>query len=148
MKLWDKKCYIVILIVVTIGIINMTYYQFFLKRICSKNPAKCDFMNRIAFRATEGCCSYWPISHFIMHLILGFLFPECWFLLLIIGIGWEGMEFIFGLFERSKGKDSSLQYSEKWWAPNIADLILNIAGLVVGLGLNKLWKAYKTNKNV
>ena len=121
MEAWNKDCYKVVIIMVFIGMINILYYQLYLKRICGKNPSRCDFMNKIVFRVTDGCCSYWSISHFIMYLILGFLFPKCWVLMLIVGIGWEILEFAAGLFDSNNRGNSSIQYSTKWWAPNIAD---------------------------
>jgi glycopeptide antibiotics resistance protein len=138
-----KGCCAPLVIILTIGIINILYYNLFLKRVCSDNPTKCDFMNKTAFRINESCCSYWPISHFIMYFILGFLFPNCWPILILVGIGWEGLEFLFGLFEKSKAKDTSLGYSRKWWAPNVADLILNVLGLSLGVALAKALQAYK-----
>jgi hypothetical protein len=82
-----------------------------------------------------------------MHFILAFIFPQCWPLLLVFGVLWEIIEYISGLNERSKKKDLSIQYSTKWWAPNIADLFLNVFGMSLGLLLRKKYDTYsKTNE--
>jgi hypothetical protein len=136
----------VMIIITSIGLINILYYHVYLKKVCKSNPAKCDFMNKILINVNDGCCSYWPLSHFIMHFVLAFIYPETWPLLLVFGILWEGFEYVSGLYERTKKKDPTRQYSEKWWAPNIADLFLNIIGMLLGLAFRKLYDNHQLKK--
>ena len=140
-----KGCCVPLIIILIIGVVNLTYYHLYLKLACT-NPTQCDFMNKNAFKVGNTNFSWWPISHFIMYLCLGFLFPNCWPILFLIGIAWEGIEFIGGLLETKKAKKGNVQYSQKWWAPNVADLILNILGLAMGVAFAKSIQTYKEKK--
>ena len=38
--------------------------------------------------------SCWPLSHFILYVIIGYISPDYWLLWFIVGIIWEFIEFI------------------------------------------------------
>ncbi len=98
-----------------------------------------DFMNVKVFdfpMLGEPCCSWWPISHFVLFFILGYLYPSCGIVLMVLGAAWEGIEVIVNYLEGSpRGNtrtSSKLEYSENWWAGSFKDIIFNVAGFFAG----------------
>lgn len=101
-----------------------------------------DFMNKKIIKCDmfgKGCCSSWPISHFILYMILGMLFPDCVLLVIVIGIIWEVIEEMIGYIERKTGykientlSSDKTQYSGTWCRGNPYDILFNIAGFYFG----------------
>ncbi len=145
---------ILLVLMLLIGIYGMTIMTFFPKKMVYK-----DFMNYKIFTLPgSNCCSLWPISHLVLYLILGFIFPDCWLLLFIVGALWEAMEVVGGKipilnpqrkFKEGYGDDPDVEYSNGWWAGSFKDVIFNTIGLAMGVLLRKAWDALrkeKTNK--
>ena len=68
--------------------------------------------------------SGYRLGHFILYMIVGYLFPEKWVLFLCIGIVWEILEAIFNKIE---GTD--------WWGNatgHISDIFVNMTGFFTG----------------
>ena len=120
-----------------------------------------DIMNRTLFSVGSFNFSLWPISHFVMYMILAFFFPDCWLFLFAIGVTWELVEFaiqaityhhvLSGLNPKSSSSDAvatttpaadyhqaSVQYDKEWWSGSFGDILFNTAGIVTGLALAKL----------
>ena len=66
---------------------------------------KCDFMETTTVIKSHllgnlfcenGNYCLWPVSHFIMYLMLGYIAPNYWWLWLLTGISWELLEAIIG----------------------------------------------------
>lgn len=104
-----------------------------------------DPMNYIAFNFPflEQCCSWWPISHFILFFIIGLLFPGCDYFAILAGIGWELVE--VGMYH-ALNKDRQgvrnlnsnfVEYSESWWAGSFKDIFMNIIGFYTGKIIRK-----------
>lgn len=105
--------------------------------------AENDVLNRILIRIKNNRISGWGISHFIMYFIIGYLYPNCWIEATILGIIWELVECVLGkIFVNNDNKpdDSTRKYT-LWWSGTFEDIILNSAGLICGITLNKM----KTN---
>lgn len=136
-SIWKTPCIKPILILIAIGLVNTVYFIFYLKMLCGSNPASCDFMNYKIFEAGP-CCSMWPLSHFIAYMILGYFFPNCWLVMFIFGLLWEMFEFGMGLMSVKHKKQKGIEYSEKWWAPNLYDIVFNGTGMMIGIGIRKL----------
>jgi len=129
------KIFIIVLLILFIHVI----YLFVNYGLDYKNN---DFMNIKLFNFPafgEKCCSGWPISHFILFMILGMLFPDCGKLIITIGILWEGLEYAAGLYFsgfdmiRPKSQNNSnTQYSEQWLAGNWYDIIFDVLGFLFG----------------
>jgi hypothetical protein len=85
------------------------------------------------------CCSIWPISHFLLYTILGFVAPDCTGLLFTGGILWEIVEhWVSGFFPGLKNLNLKGQYSTRWWGANLWDIPANGLGLLAGVGLKKI----------
>lgn len=145
----DKCNGIYKLLVIVVFVIIL--YFIFLSRFFEKgNPSSNDVLNKklidLSFLpGMDGCCSFWPISHFILYFILGLLFPDCFVILMLMGVAWEGFEvFADKYFERRKYKNEAgnIQYSDGWWGGSTVDLMMNFLGFVCGWFLAKKlgWK--------
>jgi hypothetical protein len=114
------------------------------KIFITKDPLNYKLFNLNMF---ENCCSGWPVSHFILFMILGFLYPNCWKIILLLGIIWELIEVSFYWFRSSDRQwvrtNNNLEYSKNWWAGSYKDIIFNCAGFGVGFLLAKLVKNNK-----
>ena len=91
------------------------------------------------------CLSWWPISHFIMYVVLGAVAPEYWLLWFCIGIGWELLEWGGGKMLSAAGRDNLIrshdnrtQYGDNWVAGSVTDVIFNGVGLGVGILLSRM----------
>lgn len=71
---------------VTISII--LYHSF----VVQYDPTK-DILNYRIIKIGKQCCSYWPISHFVLFLILGYMYPNDFVFFTLLGILWELIEF-------------------------------------------------------
>lgn len=119
-------------------------YYLYLKNSYGTEMASFDFMNKKVINVCqlENCCSWWPISHFILFFILGFLFPHCWAPLIALGILWEIIEVIMGKmvvgdgWKRQATRDGeNIEYSSNWWQGSFKDIFMDIAGFTVGFAL-------------
>jgi hypothetical protein len=75
----------------------------------------------------------WALSHFLFYILLGFLFPHYWKLVLIIGVVWEVMEYIGYHIEKHVLKNEKI-----YWCAKFSDIIVNVFGFIVGLLLRFL----------
>lgn len=100
-----------------------------------------DPMNQVVFSIGDVQFSWWPISHVVLHAILGFAYPHCFWQIMTLGIIWELVEFVAGIvFTHRRNKvtsDGDVQYNKQWWAPNLYDPLFNLAGNVIGYTVRK-----------
>lgn len=100
-----------------------------------------DPLNKKIFSLGKNCCSWWPITHFVFYLFLGYWFPSCGWELFLIGVGWEGFEEGMALLngrESSTSLSEETQYSKSWWGGSLLDIVFNTAGFFVGYGIRSL----------
>jgi hypothetical protein len=137
-------------------VILIWIYGFILRVYGKGFRAPYDILNKKLFSWKlfgDSCCSFWPISHFILFFILGAIWPGCHILLLLSGILWEIMEEIGGrtgdLFykriHKGKNKFKNLEYT-RWWSASFKDIVFNIIGLYLGVGLRALIDCIKRRK--
>ena len=63
--------------------------------------------------------TFWGFTHFLMYMVLGYIFPSCFFLLLISGVCFEIYEYY------------------RFNCEDLFDIPLNISGLLLGIYLSK-----------
>ena len=102
-----------------------------------------DPLNRKVFSMGKNCCSWWPITHLLFYMVLGFFFPDCWLLILSVGVVWEGIEEAMAMFSGRESSSSaplseSTQYSKTWWGGSLTDILFNTVGFVIGAGIKYL----------
>lgn len=121
---------------VVVFIIFMIHAKFLRDKFGDK-IAKNDFMNKnistnIPFVKN---ISWWPVSHFVMYFILGFMFPYCARGILTLGMFWEIFESTLGYLNLNRTLDKPdpkiYQYSS-WWTGTVSDLIYNVIGFLCG----------------
>lgn len=137
---WGNKCLGVYIIFGIVVILIVLYWMYLAIRYGFESTVYHDFMNRKVFDLPwlENCCSWWPLSHFIVFFILGVFFPSCDVLVIGAGILWELFEMVMAkLFNRQRQgirRDTSnrVEYSSNWWAGSLKDIIFNILGFYSG----------------
>ena len=82
-----STCYWVYWIFAIVVLVIFLYWLFLVTTF-GKGYEYRDFMNQKLFNVPflENCCSSWPLSHFLLFFILGFVFPGCLILLIIAGV--------------------------------------------------------------
>ena len=147
----DKKCknciFAIVILIVLVLVIGL--YGGVMRLLFKDNIIFKDFMNIRVFNMGENCCSLWPISHFILYMILAFLFPNCITILFLIGVMWEFIEMtgdnVISRFNTAKHSGNT-QYSSNWVEGNFKDVVFNSAGLAVGYALRKLYDKKEEEK--
>ena len=102
-----------------------------------------DSLNRcIAFKngyLGEPCMSWWPVTHFVLFLVIGLVFPADWLGWWFAGsVYWETLEYVYGRINVSTDRDTctNCQYT-KWLDASPMDLVANGLGLSLGWALRK-----------
>ena len=89
---------------------------------------------------SKNCCSWWPISHFILFSIYAFIWPQYSWILFLYGVLWEVLEGIMNTLETSTGAPVKHQQTRKgdkveyvtWWEASYKDILFNSVGIIVG----------------
>jgi hypothetical protein len=139
------KCFGAYLISIVIAIWIIIYF-FIIRGIYGvRRMTHNDIMNQKIFDMRimgENCCSWWPISHFILFMILGILFPDCDVVIISAGVLWELFEVTWSTLEGSQREElrskEKIEYSKNWWAGSFKDILFNIAGFYTGKLLVKI----------
>ena len=104
----------------------------------------CEWLGSLA--GERGVYSIWPCTHTLLYILLGFVAPSWWWLWLVGGVIWEGLEYGASLCivdtdspEGAECRERRDQYGEKWMQARVSDLFFNAAGLAVGLLLARYW---------
>ena len=98
----------------------------------------------------NGLYCYWPLTHFILYLVLGIGCPKIFPYLFLVGIMWELVECIIGKVAfKIKGPRNTVkktQYGKKWVSGKFSDLFFNGAGLALGLGIRKVYDSCRAKE--
>lgn len=145
-----KKLYIVLFLLgLSITIYFILMQTIFKEKISDYDPLNVKILN--APLLGKNCCSWWPISHFISFSIFGYIWPQYWHHLFILGVVWELIEWLFNYLSTPKGEelkfkntrmsDGSVEY-EQWWSSSSKDILFNSAGILLGVIVNIIVKKY------
>lgn len=95
-------------------------------------------------------CDWWAVTHAMMYFVLGYLFPDHLFILMVIGVIWEVIEEKLGslklpMFGINKGMGDVLgkvteEETTEWWFGRTTDVAFNLIGLISGYALHKMKK--------
>ena len=132
----DKKFYIVI-IIITIVI----FIQGMIKHKIG------DPMATNILTMCNTTFNLWSLSHLILYMYFGYMFPNMFIEFLIIGIIWEGIEAVFPLIVT----DYKTQFCQNnhridckivcqisppnYWYGRFSDIVANSAGFIIGMML-------------
>ena len=112
----EKDRWIVIAVMIIIALIIFVYFKY-------HKQGKM-FFDTILYKtdAPRDNITFWKISHFLFYMILGYFFPEEWWVAIAIGVFWEVFELVAG---RCTG--------DKWWHGTASDIVVNIFGFATGV---------------
>ena len=132
----------------TVASLILIYFRV-LTILFKKEHSKHDILNKKVITAPmlgKNCCSWWPISHFVLFTICAYIWPHKWKDMFVLGVLWEFVEGIIGYlytprnevvrFKNTRSSDGSLEY-EQWWSSSYKDVYFNSAGIILGLSLKK-----------
>jgi len=96
---------------------------------------------------SKNCCSWWPISHFVLFTLYSFIWPQYSWILFLYGVLWEVLEGIMNTIETEKGHEVKHQQTRKgdkveyvtWWEASYKDILFNSTGIIVGRTLRQLY---------
>jgi hypothetical protein len=78
----------------------------------------------------------WSMTHFVLFLFLGYLFPGNFLFVLILGACWEFVEYLVGKNNKKimNGIPCNLfkLKQDQWWYGKVSDLFINLLGYLVG----------------
>ena len=153
----QHKCTDAIVILVVIASLIILRYVYLLKtnENSERKLIRNDIMNRVVVDLSGQRLSWWRISHFLMYFVLGFLFPQCWLFLVVVGFLWELFEFAVQFFayqDRHRFSDNdyrqhqtttattvpAIDYDTVWWTGSFQDIVYNLLGLFAGVMLARL----------
>lgn len=136
------KCggvYVIFLVV----ILAIFFYWALMVWVMKKDMVHNDVMNQKVFTMNvfPGCCSWWPVTHFILFFIIGLFYPNCGVVAMVGGALWELWETLIGSLtpkEKQNGTQNTLEYSQ-WWSGSIKDLAFNFAGFYSAKLIRYMW---------
>lgn len=131
---FDKCGGVYVIFAVIIAIIFV--YWFTVTWVLKKDMVTTDPMNRKAFTfdVFPGCCSWWPVSHFILFFIIGLLYPNCGVVAMSGAVAWEVFETIMGSItpkDKVSATTNSIEYTQ-WWGGQLRDIAFDAAGFFSG----------------
>lgn len=78
----------------------------------------------------------WSVTHFVFFLFLGYLYPDHIFFIIFVGIVWEFIEYMIGLFEVGSTVSQFCSFTNlkngRVSYGRISDVFINLAGYLVG----------------
>lgn len=128
-----KSFYIAFVLIIIIGIIN-TFSWFDNKNMNMNNNKECIIgknktVNGICF---NGCFDLWHITHILLYIIIGIIYPDNYLLIFIISIIWEFYEdYMFKYIIKNSNCNDII-------CLRFEDIILNLFGYFIGSNIEKL----------
>lgn len=118
------------------GYIFVSLFIFFIPAIlkCKSNEFCKKYIDGMCNHVINIRCDldWWSVTHFIFYIILGFMFPHLWYILIILGISWELIEFGVSKIEKT-------YFTSNYWRGRWSDLVVNTFGFIVGLSLRYIY---------
>ncbi len=91
-------------------------------------------------KGTEKFTDGWGLSHFFFYFFLTYQSPEYWFLIFLIGVAWELIEFSikdrpFYLTDCAYVLET--EQGQSWWYGRMEDILMNALGIAAGYALSR-----------
>ena len=141
-----SNCMYVILLILCISSI-LAYGHYRCKKINTKNKKFFILEGNPIFKLGNFVFDKWSISHICFFAILGFFYPNSFYISMILGVIWEIVEFALSYYEpkwffdnwRFGGcpNDENSSINE-WWFFRWNDILMNCIGFFIGMKLSKL----------
>ena len=133
--------------ILSIIVIVIAVYGYWLRTQSKKfkNMSDADLM-LYKFADCDGC-DLWALSHVLLYMVLGYMYPNRLFILLILGILWEIFEVKIGKIKLEMlgfnvpddeviVKDGSIH----WFFGRVTDIAFNLSGAIIGAEIAKYVK--------
>jgi len=130
-----EDCIFAVIILVVIGIIIIAA-SIGASRILERTDNRLTQTVHENLINTERARNLWGLSHFVLFAILGFFFPSCDIVIISIGILWEFVEHILGIYARPISPRGRAPV--QWWYGSAMDVVINILGFYVGKSIRLL----------
>ena len=145
-----KKDLIILSISLFIPGLSIYIYFKYLEKVYKKDYVQHDPLNKQIIDIpliSKNCCSWWPVSHFILFCIYSFIWPQYSWILFLYGVFWEVLEGIMNTLETDDGEEVKHQRTRKgdkveyvnWWEASYKDILFNSVGIIVGRTLRQLY---------
>ena len=131
----------------------IAFYGIFLNFVYNnEEKLKKDPLAEPIFSVFDRVFTFWPITHFTLYAVFGFLRPSIFFKLLFFGLLWELFEMLIcQLFKTSDGKNKNNKeinkYEIYWWNGTFTDLIFNSAGFFFGVAVRYIFYNFLYDKD-
>ena len=138
-----KKDLMLLSFMITLNAASVYIYFKYLEKTYKKDYVHHDPLNKQIVDIpliSKNCCSLWPISHFVLFGIYGYIWPHYSWVLFLYGVLWEVLEGIMNTLETAKGEKVKHQQTRKgdkieyvtWWEASYKDILFNSVGIIVG----------------
>jgi hypothetical protein len=100
----------------------------------SKDKIHSDLLNIKLLTFIDTSFTIWTLCHFVLYFILGYYFPNCASIIIVIGIIWEIIEQSLGyVFPKIYVRQSNGEVkSVRWWNGSVFDIFVNTLGFYCG----------------
>lgn len=107
-----------------------------------------DPMNKKLFSVFGFPVSTWPLSHFVLWVVIATLAPKNWKLYIGFGIGWEVTEYLFKTYGKetvlsrtARTRLDTMQYQYlTYWESAWEDIAINLMGIGTGIAISHFLK--------
>lgn len=107
-----------------------------------------DPMNKKLFSVFGFPVSTWPLSHFVLWVVIATLAPKNWKLYIGFGIGWEVTEYLFKTYGKetvlsrtARTRLDTMQYQYlTYWESAWEDIAINLLGIGTGIAISHFLK--------
>ncbi len=127
-----KRDLLYILLISFFSIIIVFLYG---KYRCDNKNFKDPFQTKLGIWDLDG----WSILHVLEFIVFGFLFPNYFVFIMLLGLIWECMEFYVEYTKsdifKGYGHCTTNAGDKVWWYGKMTDIVCNVVGFGIGYGI-------------
>ena len=104
-----------------------------------------DFEDPFQYKIGIGDLDGWSMIHIGEYIVLGYLFPDYFYFIMLIGLLWEMFEFYYEFYKpnwlEGNGHCVTTDNDDRlWWYGKVSDIFCNILGFIVGMHIKNKYK--------
>ena len=133
--------------ILSIVVISIIAYGFYLKSQAQKYKNRDDADILLYKFADCDGCDLWAITHILLYIVLGYMYPDKLFILMLIGIVWEIIEVRIGKIKLQilgfdVPDDNAIIKNGQihWFFGRVTDIAFNLSGAIIGAEIAKYYK--------
>jgi hypothetical protein len=112
--------------------------------ICCYGAYRCSnpkYKDPLEIQLGVGELDGWSMSHFVLFLIIGYMYPDEYLLAFVLGVMWELFEHYYGInrpgwlggYGDCERLASDKETDGNWWYGKWTDILMNLFGLLAGV---------------